>query len=104
MATFSSRSRTSRRSIARAAATRRSRTGRRAVSPTTTATTPEAMRSTLPAVANVLKAWALVVGACALLGALGFAAGGSRLLSILVFCALLLAGGRHWYSHRSEGA
>src|ERR671925_129191 len=58
------------------------------------------MRGGLPAIANVLKAWALVLGVCAFLGALGFAAGGYRLLSILVFCALLLAGGAHWYSDR----
>jgi heat shock protein HtpX len=50
--------------------------------------------------ANVLKAWALVLGTCAVLGAVGFAAGGYRLLSILVFCALLLAGGAYWYSDR----
>src|ERR671925_1543898 len=58
------------------------------------------MRRSLPAIANVLKAWALVLGVCAFLGALGFAAGGYRLLSILVFCALLLAGGAYWYSDR----
>ena len=58
------------------------------------------MRRSLPAVANVLKAWALVLGVCAFLAALGFAAGGYRLLSILVFCALLLAGGAYWYSDR----
>ncbi|HYZ77648.1 MAG TPA: M48 family metalloprotease [Gaiellaceae bacterium] len=58
------------------------------------------MRGSLPAIANVLKAWALVLGVCAFLGALGFAAGGYRLLSILVFCALLLAGGAYWYSDR----
>src|ERR671933_2679684 len=58
------------------------------------------MRNALPMLANVLKAWALVLGACAFLGALGFAAGGYRLLSILVFCALLLAGGAYWYSDR----
>jgi len=58
------------------------------------------MRGSLPAVANVLKAWALVLGSCAFLGAVGFAAGGYRLLSILVFCALLLAGGAYWYSDR----
>ena len=50
--------------------------------------------------ANVLKAWALVIGVSAFLGAIGFAAGGYRLLSILVFCALLLAGGAYWYSDR----
>jgi heat shock protein HtpX len=58
------------------------------------------MRNGLPVLANVLKAWALVLGVCAFLGALGFAAGGYRLLSILVFCALLLAGGAYWYSDR----
>ena len=58
------------------------------------------MRSTLPVLANVLKAWALVIGVSAFLGAIGFAAGGYRLLSILVFCALLLAGGAYWYSDR----
>src|SRR5919199_6754268 len=58
------------------------------------------MRNALPMLANVLKAWALVLGACAVLGAIGFAAGGYRLLSILVFSALLLAGGAHWYSDR----
>jgi heat shock protein HtpX len=57
-------------------------------------------RNALPVLANVLKAWALVLGACGLLGAIGFAAGGYRLLSILVFCALLLAGGAYWYSDR----
>jgi heat shock protein HtpX len=57
-------------------------------------------RNVLPILANVLKAWALVLGTCALLGAIGFAAGGYRLLSILVFCALLLAGGAYWYSDR----
>jgi heat shock protein HtpX len=58
------------------------------------------MRRALPAVVNVLKAWALVVGVCALLGAIGYAAGGYRLLSILVFCALLVAGAAYWYSDR----
>jgi heat shock protein HtpX len=58
------------------------------------------MRRALPAVLNVLKAWALLVGVCALLGAIGFAAGGYRLLSILVFCVLLVAGAAYWYSDR----
>jgi heat shock protein HtpX len=49
---------------------------------------------------NVLKAWALALAICAFLGALGYAAGGLRLLSILVFCALLLAGATYWYSDR----
>ena len=57
-------------------------------------------RNALPVLANVLKAWALVLGTCAFLGAIGFAGGGYRLLSILVFSALLLAGGAYWYSDR----
>src|SRR2546421_4831082 len=103
--TSSFRSRTSPRCTARVAATPPSRTGLREVSPRTTGTTtPDGaatpMRNALPVLANILKAWALVLGACALLGAIGFAAGGYRLLSILVFCALLLAGGAYWYSDR----
>src|SRR5918912_618126 len=58
------------------------------------------MRQAFPAVVNVLKAWALLVGVCALLGAVGYAAGGYRLLSILVFCALMVAGATYWYSDR----
>jgi heat shock protein HtpX len=49
---------------------------------------------------NVLKAWALLVGACAVLGLFGWALGGYRLLSILVFCGVLLAGAMYWYSDR----
>src|ERR671932_81703 len=58
------------------------------------------MRRALPAVLNVLKAWALLVGVCALLGALGYAARGYRLLSILVFCALMVAAAAYWYADR----
>jgi heat shock protein HtpX len=54
----------------------------------------------LYAARNVFKAWLLVVGISALLGALGYAAGGLRLLSIFVFCALLVAGATYWYSDR----
>jgi heat shock protein HtpX len=49
---------------------------------------------------NVLKAWALLVGACALLGGLGWLLGGYRLLSIFVFCGVLLAGALYWYADR----
>src|ERR671928_518860 len=58
------------------------------------------MRQAFPAVLNVLKAWALLVGVCGLLGAIGYAAGGYRLLSILVFCALMVAAAAYWYSDR----
>jgi heat shock protein HtpX len=54
----------------------------------------------LYAARNILKAWALVIGISALLGALGYAAGGLRLLSVFVFSALLVAGATYWYSDR----
>jgi len=49
---------------------------------------------------NVLKAWALLLGACAMLGLIGWALGGYRLLSIFVFCGVLLAGALYWYADR----
>ena len=49
---------------------------------------------------NVLKAWALLFGACAVLGLIGWALGGYRLLSIFVFCGVLLAGALYWYADR----
>jgi heat shock protein HtpX len=51
-------------------------------------------------VRNVLKAWALLVGACAALGLFGWALGGYRLLSIFVFCGALLAAALYWYADR----
>jgi len=58
------------------------------------------VRGGLPATANVLKAWLLLVAACALLGGIGFAADGYRGFSILVFCVLMLAGAVYWYADR----
>jgi heat shock protein HtpX len=49
---------------------------------------------------NVLKAWALLVGACAVFALIGWALGGYRLLSIFVFCGALLAGALYWYADR----
>jgi heat shock protein HtpX len=49
---------------------------------------------------NILKAWALLIGACSVLGLLGWALGGYRLLSILIFCGALLAGALYWYADR----
>jgi heat shock protein HtpX len=51
-------------------------------------------------VRNVLKAWALLLGACAVLGLIGWVLGGYRLLSIFVFCGVLLAGALYWYADR----
>ncbi|MDX6511698.1 MAG: heat shock protein HtpX [Gaiellaceae bacterium] len=58
------------------------------------------MRDALVAIRNVLKAWLLVVVACAIFGGLGYLAGGYRLLSILVFATLLLAAASYWYADR----
>jgi heat shock protein HtpX len=51
-------------------------------------------------VRNVLKAWALLIGACAALGLFGWVLGGYRLLSIFVFCGALLAAALYWYADR----
>ena len=58
------------------------------------------MFSRLLVVRNVLKAWALLVGACAVFALIGWGLGGYRLLSIFVFCGALLAGALYWYSDR----
>ncbi|HEV2711525.1 MAG TPA: M48 family metalloprotease [Gaiellaceae bacterium] len=55
---------------------------------------------TAAAALNFLKTWLLLAGTCALLGALGWALGGYRLLSIFVFCGLLAGAAVYWYSDR----
>jgi heat shock protein HtpX len=50
---------------------------------------------------NVLKAWALLAGACAALGGIGWILGGYRLLSIFAFCGVLLAAALYWYADRA---
>jgi heat shock protein HtpX len=54
----------------------------------------------LAAARNLLKVWALVAALCAALGLLGWAAGGYRLLSTVVFCALLGTAALYWYFDR----
>ncbi|HET7572302.1 MAG TPA: M48 family metalloprotease [Gaiellaceae bacterium] len=44
---------------------------------------------------NLLKAWLLAIGLVGLFALVGWALGGVRLLSIFVFCALLLLGGAY---------
>jgi heat shock protein HtpX len=51
-------------------------------------------------VRNVLKAWLLLIGFCGAFAAIGYGLGSYRLLSVLVFCALLLAGAVYLYSDR----
>ena len=50
----------------------------------------------LIAARNVVKAWLLLFGLCGVLAFIGWSIGGVRLLSIFVFCALLLAVGAYW--------
>jgi heat shock protein HtpX len=52
------------------------------------------------AVWNVLKAWLLLAGCCAIVGVIGWPLGGYRLVSLLVFFALLVAGAAYWYADR----
>jgi len=54
----------------------------------------------MTAVRNVVKAWLLLVGFCALLAALGWALGGYRVASLFLFCGLLSAGGLAFYADR----
>jgi heat shock protein HtpX len=49
---------------------------------------------------NLVKAWLLLIAVAALLGGIGYAAGGYRLASSVVFCALLAAAAAYWYSDR----
>jgi heat shock protein HtpX len=58
------------------------------------------MGRTLLRVRNVVKAWLLLVGLCAVLGIFPLVAGNYRLLSIFLFCALLLAGAGYFYADR----
>jgi heat shock protein HtpX len=58
------------------------------------------MRAAWPAIRNVTKAWALLLGICAGLGAFGWWLSGYRVASIFVFCGLLLGVGAYWYADR----
>ncbi len=50
----------------------------------------------LVATRNILKAWLLLAGISGVLALVGWELGGLRLLSIFVFCALLLVGGAYY--------
>lgn len=52
------------------------------------------------AVRNILKAWLVVLGICAVLAGIGWVLDGYRGLSIFVFCGLLLASGAYWMFDR----
>jgi heat shock protein HtpX len=48
------------------------------------------------ALRNIAKSWLLLIAITGALAAIGWAIGGYRLLSIFVFCGLLLVGGAYW--------
>ena len=54
----------------------------------------------IAAARNLLKVWLFLAAICALLGLLGWIAGGYRLLSTVVFCTLLAAVAAYWYADR----
>src|SRR5687767_14516403 len=58
------------------------------------------MGRALPALLNVLKAWALLLGLCAGLGAIGWAINGYRLASVFVFCGILIGLAVYWSADR----
>jgi heat shock protein HtpX len=49
---------------------------------------------------NLLKAWTLILGLCAVLGLIGWVLDGVRGASFFVFCGLLLAVGAYWSAER----
>ncbi|MDP8911233.1 MAG: hypothetical protein M3M94_04120, partial [Actinomycetota bacterium] len=54
----------------------------------------------LPVVANLLKAWLLLLTVCGTLAGVGWLLGGYRLLSIFVFSGLLLGAAVYVYAER----
>jgi heat shock protein HtpX len=49
---------------------------------------------------NILKAWLLIAGGCAVLAAIAWPFGGFRLVSLVVFFGLLVVGASYWYGDR----
>src|SRR6478752_3495361 len=58
------------------------------------------MGAAWPAIRNVCKAWLLLLGLCAVLGAFGWWIAGYRVASIFVFCGLLLGVAAYWLADR----
>jgi len=57
--------------------------------------------SRLAPVRNVLKALALLIGLCGVLGLVGYALAGVRVASVFVFCGLLVAAAAYWFADRA---
>ena len=54
----------------------------------------------LPTARNLLKAWLLLIGFCAVVGGLFWWASGYRTASIAIFCVLLAGAALYWYLDR----
>src|SRR5205809_8125060 len=50
---------------------------------------------------NVLKALALLIGLCGVLGLVGYGLAGVRVASVFVSCALLVAAAAYWFADRA---
>ena len=59
------------------------------------------MSRRLAAAVNLMKTWALLIGASALLAGLGWLIGGYRLFSIVFFAGLLAGIALYWYADRA---
>ena len=59
------------------------------------------MSRRLAAAVNLIKTWALLIGASALLAGLGWLIGGYRLFSIVFFAGLLAGIALYWYADRA---
>jgi heat shock protein HtpX len=57
--------------------------------------------SRLAPVRNVLKALALLIGLCGVLGLVGYVLAGVRVASVFVFCGLLVAAAAYWFADRA---
>jgi heat shock protein HtpX len=55
----------------------------------------------LAAAVNLIKTWALLIGASAILAGLGWLIGGNRLFSIVFFAGLLAGIALYWYADRA---
>jgi heat shock protein HtpX len=59
------------------------------------------LRARLVVVWNILKVWLLLIGWCAALAAIGWALGGYRIASLLVFGGALVAAAAYWSADRA---
>ena len=59
------------------------------------------MTRRLAAAVNLIKTWALLIGASALLAGLGWLIGGYRLFSIVFFAGFLAGIALYWYADRA---